>query len=94
MSFVDNQGVKIYWDELGSGEPLLLINGLGTSAHLWHRSRPSAGFHRGSTNGCDFGRAENRFPGASRGGGKSELHRARRRVTQVRTIEIHAGRMP
>ncbi len=40
MSFVDNQGVKIYWDELGCGEPLLLINGLGTSAHLWHRSRP------------------------------------------------------
>ncbi len=39
MSFVDNQGVKIYWDELGSGEPFLLINGLGTSAHLWHRSR-------------------------------------------------------
>jgi 3-oxoadipate enol-lactonase len=40
VSFVDNQGVKIYWDELGSGEPLLLINGLGTSSHLWHRSRP------------------------------------------------------
>ena len=40
MSFFENQGVKIYWDELGSGEPLLLINGLGTSSHLWHRSRP------------------------------------------------------
>jgi len=28
---------------------------------------------------------------AQAGGGKSELHRARRRVTQVRTIGIHAG---
>jgi pimeloyl-ACP methyl ester carboxylesterase len=40
VAFLDNQDVKIYWDELGSGEPLLLINGLGTSSHLWHRSRP------------------------------------------------------
>ncbi len=40
MSFVDNQGIMIYWDELGSGEPLLLICGLGTTSHLWHRSRP------------------------------------------------------
>jgi pimeloyl-ACP methyl ester carboxylesterase len=40
VCFVDNQAVKIYWDELGSGEPLLLINGLGTSSHSWHRSRP------------------------------------------------------
>ena len=40
MSFVDNQSVRIYWDELGSGEPLLLICGLGTTSDLWHRSRP------------------------------------------------------
>ena len=27
MSFVENQGAKIYWDEQGSGEPLLLHHG-------------------------------------------------------------------
>jgi hypothetical protein len=25
MPFVENQGAKLYWDEQGSGEPLLLI---------------------------------------------------------------------
>lgn len=40
MSFVENQGAKIYWDEQGSGEPLLLIMGLGYPSSLWHRSRP------------------------------------------------------
>ena len=39
MSFVENNGAKLYWDELGSGEPLLLIGGLGTTSHIWHRSR-------------------------------------------------------
>ena len=40
MSFVENQGAKIYWDEQGSGEPLLLIMGLGYPSYMWHRSRP------------------------------------------------------
>jgi 3-oxoadipate enol-lactonase len=40
MSFVENQGVKIYWDEQGSGEPLLLIMGLSYPSCMWHRSRP------------------------------------------------------
>ncbi|MGO9512082.1 MAG: alpha/beta fold hydrolase [Steroidobacteraceae bacterium] len=39
MSFVENQDARVYWDDLGRGEPLLMINGLGTTAHLWHRSR-------------------------------------------------------
>jgi 3-oxoadipate enol-lactonase len=41
MSFVENQGAKIYWDEQGSGEPMLLIMGLGYPSYMWHRSRPA-----------------------------------------------------
>src|SRR5277367_4629411 len=40
MPFVENQGAKIYWDEYGSGEPLLLIMGLSYPSYMWHRSRP------------------------------------------------------
>jgi pimeloyl-ACP methyl ester carboxylesterase len=40
MPFVENLGARIYWDEEGSGAPLLLIMGLGWSSHAWHRSRP------------------------------------------------------
>src|ERR1700735_2331410 len=40
MSFVENQGAKIYWDEQGSGEPLLLIMGLSYPSYMWHRIRP------------------------------------------------------
>src|SRR5277367_525105 len=40
MSFVENQGAKIYWDEQGSGEPLLLIMGLSYPSYMWHRTRP------------------------------------------------------
>jgi 3-oxoadipate enol-lactonase len=40
MSFVQNQGAKLYWDERGRGEPVLLIMGLGYPSSLWHRSRP------------------------------------------------------
>lgn len=40
MAFVENQSARIYWDEHGSGEPLLLIMGLGYPSAMWHRSRP------------------------------------------------------
>jgi 3-oxoadipate enol-lactonase len=40
MPFADNQGIKIYWDEEGAGEPILLIMGLGYASCMWHRSRP------------------------------------------------------
>jgi pimeloyl-ACP methyl ester carboxylesterase len=40
MSFVQNQGTKLYWDEQGRGEPVLLIMGLGYPSSLWHRTRP------------------------------------------------------
>jgi 3-oxoadipate enol-lactonase len=39
MPFVENQGAKLYWDEQGSGEPLLLIMGLSYPSYMWHRSR-------------------------------------------------------
>jgi len=40
MAFVGNQGVKIYWDEQGQGEPVLLIVGLAYPSQMWYRTRP------------------------------------------------------
>jgi 3-oxoadipate enol-lactonase len=40
MAFVENQGARIYWDEHGWGEPILLIMGLGVTSQMWHRTRP------------------------------------------------------
>src|SRR5271170_2137013 len=40
LSFVENRGARIYWDEQGSGEPLLLIMGLSYPSYMWHRTRP------------------------------------------------------
>src|SRR5580692_8320221 len=40
MSFARNKGARIYWDEQGSGEPLLLIMGLSYPSYMWHRSCP------------------------------------------------------
>jgi len=41
MAFVENQGARIYWDEQGQGEPILLIMGLGWPATMWYRTRPA-----------------------------------------------------
>ncbi len=41
MAFVENQGAKLYWDEQGQGEPVLLIMGLGYPSAMWHRIRPA-----------------------------------------------------
>jgi hypothetical protein len=35
LPFVENQGAKLYWDEQGSGEPLLLIMGLSYPSYMW-----------------------------------------------------------
>src|SRR5215471_8872615 len=40
MPFTTNDGAKIYWDEKGQGEPLLLIMGLGYPSLAWYRTRP------------------------------------------------------
>jgi pimeloyl-ACP methyl ester carboxylesterase len=41
MAITTNQGAKIYWDEQGSGDPLLLIMGLGYPSNAWYRTRPA-----------------------------------------------------
>jgi len=41
MAFVENQGARLYWDEQGQDDPLLLIMGLGWASPMWHRSRPA-----------------------------------------------------
>lgn len=45
MAFIENQGVKIYWDEQGQGAPVLMIMGLGASSQLWWRTRPALAAH-------------------------------------------------
>ena len=45
MPFATNQGVRIYWEEAGSGSPLLLIMGLGYSHEMWHRTTPLVSKH-------------------------------------------------
>ncbi len=45
MPFIENQGAKIYWDEQGQGEPILLIMGLGWPSTMWHRTRPILAAH-------------------------------------------------
>ena len=40
MPYIQNQGAKIYWDEQGSGEPLLLLMGLAYPSDMWYRTRP------------------------------------------------------
>lgn len=40
MPYVDNAGVKIYWESQGTGDPLLLIMGLGYTMDMWFRTEP------------------------------------------------------
>jgi 3-oxoadipate enol-lactonase len=40
MPFANNQGIRIYWDEQGLGDPVLLVMGLGWASNMWHRTRP------------------------------------------------------
>ena len=47
MAFVETEGASIYWHELGQGEPIVLIMGLGCSSAMWVRLAPRlAGRHR------------------------------------------------
>ena len=39
--FVDHSGAKLYWEEHGAGDPLLLIMGLGASLEAWDRIAPA-----------------------------------------------------
>ncbi len=40
MPDVTTNGARIYWEEEGSGDPLLLIMGLGATIEWWDRIRP------------------------------------------------------
>lgn len=41
MPYTTNQGVRIYWEELGSGPPLLLVMGLSFTHEMWYRVLPT-----------------------------------------------------
>jgi 3-oxoadipate enol-lactonase len=41
MPYAESDGARIYWEEHGKGEPVLLIMGLGATLDLWHRFLPS-----------------------------------------------------
>jgi 3-oxoadipate enol-lactonase len=45
MPYANNDGTRIYWTEAGSGDPLLLIMGLGYSHQMWHRVTPVVSQH-------------------------------------------------
>lgn len=40
MPYAISEGARIYWHELGEGDPLLLIMGLGWASDMWHRTTP------------------------------------------------------
>lgn len=40
MPFAESGGARVYWEESGSGEPILLIMGLGYALQMWFRTRP------------------------------------------------------
>ncbi|MGO9517673.1 MAG: alpha/beta fold hydrolase [Candidatus Korobacteraceae bacterium] len=45
MPFTNSNGCRIYWEESGAGDPLLLIMGLGYSHEMWHRTLPAMAEH-------------------------------------------------
>lgn len=45
MPYADRAGVRLYWEEEGSGDPLLLVMGLGYPLQMWHRTRQIVSRH-------------------------------------------------
>ena len=41
MPYVESQGARIYWEEHGEGSDVLLIQGLGYTSQMWHRTVPA-----------------------------------------------------
>jgi len=47
MPFVTHRGARIYWEEHGAGDPILLVMGLSFTVEMWYRVAPSlAAKHR------------------------------------------------
>jgi len=40
MPFADRPGARIWWDQSGTGDPVLLIMGHAYGADMWHRTAP------------------------------------------------------
>src|SRR6266436_8122541 len=40
MPHANSSDVKIYWEDQGEGDPLLLIMGLGYTMEMWYRTAP------------------------------------------------------
>ena len=40
MPIVDSAGARIYWEQSGTGDPILLIMGLGYAHQMWFRTQP------------------------------------------------------
>ena len=45
MPYAENRGTKIYWEEQGVGEPLVLVMGLASTLEMWHRTAPVLAQH-------------------------------------------------
>ena len=45
MPRIDRDGAAVWWDERGSGEPVLLVQGLGYPSDMWHRLLPELSRH-------------------------------------------------
>ena len=60
MPFVESSGAKIYWDQAGSGPPVLLIMGLSFTQEMWFRVLPllSASFRTIFFDNRGMGRSE------------------------------------
>jgi len=41
MPFAESDGVRIFWEATGEGDPVLLIQGLGYTSEMWHRVVPA-----------------------------------------------------
>ncbi len=46
MPYVDNEGARLYWTEVGSGPPVLLIMGLSFTHDMWFRTLPGLAGYR------------------------------------------------
>jgi 3-oxoadipate enol-lactonase len=41
VAYVDNGSVRLWWDEVGAGDPVLLVMGFSYPSEMWHRVWPA-----------------------------------------------------